>query len=59
MNPAGREPDQPLDPMRREFVKYIPSKDGRTQTETGGFYPITNDIRERDLRKLGIPDLAN
>jgi phosphate transport system substrate-binding protein len=55
----NKKPDQPLDPMRREFVKYILSKDGQTQTEIGGFYPIINDIREQDLRKLGIPDRAN
>lgn len=55
----NKKPDQPLDPVRREFVKYILSKDGQMQTETGGFYQITDDIREQDLRKLGIPDIAN
>jgi hypothetical protein len=29
------------------------------QKVAGGFYPITDDIREQDLRKLGIPDIAN
>jgi phosphate transport system substrate-binding protein len=55
----NKKPDQQLDPLRREFIKYILSKDGQTQTEIGGFYPITSDIREQDLRRLGIPDPAN
>ncbi len=42
------------DPLRSEFIKYVLSKDGQTQTEKGGFYSITDDIREADLKKLGI-----
>jgi phosphate transport system substrate-binding protein len=45
---------QPLDPLRSEFIKYVLSKDGQTQTEKGGFFPITNEIRESELDKLGI-----
>lgn len=50
----NKKPDQPLDPLRSEFIKYILSKDGQIQTQKGGFFPITNDIRMRELRKLGI-----
>ncbi|WP_426434489.1 PstS family phosphate ABC transporter substrate-binding protein [Bradyrhizobium genosp. P] len=50
----NKKPDQPLDPLRSEFIKYILSKDGQIQTEKGGFFPIANDIREQELRKLGI-----
>jgi phosphate transport system substrate-binding protein len=48
------KPNQQLDPLRAEFVKFILSKDGQEQTERGGFFPITNEIRESDLKKLGI-----
>jgi phosphate transport system substrate-binding protein len=50
----NRKPGQPLDALRAEFVKFILSKDGQEQTERGGFFPITNEIRESDLSKLGI-----
>jgi phosphate transport system substrate-binding protein len=50
----SKRPDQPLDPLRAEFIKYVLSRDGQTQTEKGGFYSITNDIREAELKKLGI-----
>jgi phosphate transport system substrate-binding protein len=55
----NKKPDQPLDLLRSEFVKYILSKDGQVQTEKGGFYPVTNDIREQELKKLGIGDALN
>jgi phosphate transport system substrate-binding protein len=50
----NKKPNQPLDPLRAEFIKYILSKDGQTKTEKGGFYAITNGIREDELKKMGI-----
>jgi phosphate transport system substrate-binding protein len=50
----NKKPNQSLDPLRAEFIKYILSKDGQIQTEKGGFFPITNEIRESELTKLGI-----
>ena len=54
----NKKPDQPLDPVRAEFIKFILSKDGQELTEKGGFYPITNEIRENELKNLGIPTLS-
>jgi phosphate transport system substrate-binding protein len=50
----NKKPDEPLDPLRAEFVRYVLSKDGQTQTEKGGFFSITNEIREHELEVLGI-----
>lgn len=50
----NRKLGQPLDALRAEFVKYVTSKDGQELTERGGFFPITNEIRDADLKKLGI-----
>ena len=47
----NKAPDEPLDPLRAEFIKYILSKDGQTQTEEGGYFPITNELRERVARR--------
>jgi phosphate transport system substrate-binding protein len=55
----NKKPNEPLDPLRAEFIKYILSKDGQTQTEEGGYFPITNEIREHDLAALGISTLAH
>ncbi len=51
---VNKKPAQALDPLRAEFIKYVLSKDGQEQTEKGGFYSITNEIREQELTKLGI-----
>lgn len=50
----NKKPNQPIDALRSEFIKYILSKDGQTQTEIGGYYPITSNIRDKELKKLGI-----
>jgi phosphate transport system substrate-binding protein len=55
----NKAPDEPLDPLRAEFIKYILSKDGQTLTEKGGYFPISNEIRDRELDTLGISTLAN
>ena len=55
----NKKPDEPLDPLRAEFIKYVLSKDGQTRTEKGGFFPITNEIREHDLEDLGLSNIAN
>jgi phosphate transport system substrate-binding protein len=55
----NKKPGEQLDVLRSEFIKYILSKDGQTETEMGGFYPITNAIREQDLKRLGISTRAN
>jgi phosphate transport system substrate-binding protein len=50
----NKKPGEGLDPLRREFVKFILSKDGQAIAEAGGFYSITSTMREEELRKLGI-----
>ena len=50
----NKKPNEPLDPLRAEFIKYIHSKDGQTQTERGGFYSITAKDRQEDQKLLGL-----
>ena len=51
---VNKNPKQPLDALRTEFIKYVLSKEGQERTIEGGFYPINNEIREAELNKLGI-----
>lgn len=50
----NKKPDQPLDPLRAEFIKYVLSKDGQKLVEKEGDFPITSEDRESDLKRLGI-----
>jgi len=53
---VNKAPSKPLDPPTLEFLKYILSKDGQTETVKSGFYPITHELRASGLKALGIPD---
>jgi phosphate transport system substrate-binding protein len=55
----NKKPNEQIAPLRGEFIKYILSKDGQTQTEKSGFYPITNEVREKELKRLGLSTPAN
>ena len=51
---VNKKPGEPLDPLRAEFIKYILSREGQAQVEKGGYYPLTEEIRESALTKLGL-----
>jgi phosphate transport system substrate-binding protein len=55
---VNKKPGEPLDAPRAEFIKYILSKDGQTQTERGGYYPITEEIREAESQTWGLSSAA-
>jgi phosphate transport system substrate-binding protein len=48
------KPGSQLDPLRREFVKYLFSKDGQLNVVKDGYYPVTAAIAREELQKLGI-----
>lgn len=50
----NKNPNQALDPLRAEFIKYSLSNQGQTETIKGGYYPISNAVRLEDLDALGI-----
>jgi phosphate transport system substrate-binding protein len=49
-----KDPKAPMDTLSAEFVKYILSRDGQMQAKKGGYYPITRNIREHELTRLGL-----
>jgi phosphate transport system substrate-binding protein len=54
-----KDPKKPIDNLSGEFVKYVLSRDGQTQAKKGGYYPITRNIREHELTRLGLLASAN
>ena len=48
------KPGSQLDPLRREFIKYLFSKDGQMNVVKDGYYPVTAAIAREELEKLGI-----
>jgi phosphate transport system substrate-binding protein len=51
------KPGSELDPLRREFIRYVFSKQGQQDVVKDGYFPITADIARETLKKVGItPD---
>jgi len=54
---VNAKPGVPLDPLRREFIRYIFSRQGQQDVVKDGYFPITADIARETLKKVGItPD---
>lgn len=50
------QPNSNLDPLRREFVKYIFSKEGQEDVVRDGYYPVPYAIAEEELAEVGITE---
>jgi phosphate transport system substrate-binding protein len=48
----NKKPGQPLDPLVREFVKYILSKEGQEVVVKDGFLPLPASVIEGELKKV-------
>jgi phosphate transport system substrate-binding protein len=51
---VNKNPSQPLDPLRAEFVKFMLSKQGQEATIKDGYFPIAGLTAKDDLKKSGL-----
>jgi phosphate transport system substrate-binding protein len=51
---VNAKPNEQLDPLRKEFIKYILSKQGQEEVVKDGYYPVPAAIAEKALKGLGI-----
>jgi phosphate transport system substrate-binding protein len=51
---VNARPKAPLDPLRREFIRYVFSKPGQQDVIKDGYYPVTATIAREQLAKVGI-----
>ena len=49
---VNKAPNKPLDPLVREFVKYLQSKEGQEVVVKDGYLPIQAKIVQEELTKL-------
>lgn len=47
-------PGKELDPLRREFIKYVFSRQGQMDVVKDGYFPVTAEIARRTLEAAGI-----
>ncbi|MBL4701411.1 MAG: phosphate ABC transporter substrate-binding protein, partial [Phycisphaeraceae bacterium] len=50
------KPGSQLEPLRKEFIKYIFSKQGQMDVVKDGYYPVTAQIAKQALASLNIKD---
>jgi len=50
----NKKPGTELDPLRREFIKYIFSKKGQEIVLKDGYFPVTADVARKALKEAGI-----
>lgn len=48
------KPNSQLDPLRREFLKYIYSQEGQQAVLKDGYFPVSAGIAKRQLAAVGI-----
>lgn len=47
-------PNQPVEPVRAQFIKFIYSQEGQAATVKDGYFPVTAVIAEDDLKAMKI-----
>ncbi|WP_265686124.1 PstS family phosphate ABC transporter substrate-binding protein [Vibrio paucivorans] len=50
----NKHPSKPLSPIEREFIRFIFSEQGQALVEKDGYVPISGDIAQLELAKVGI-----
>jgi phosphate transport system substrate-binding protein len=48
------KPGAALDPLRREFARYVFSRQGQEVVVKDGYYPVTAEMARGALRAVGI-----
>ena len=48
----NKKPGQPLDPLVKEFVKFILSKEGQELVVKDGYLPSPTAVVEEELKKI-------
>ncbi|MFN3825424.1 MAG: PstS family phosphate ABC transporter substrate-binding protein [Pseudorhodobacter sp.] len=52
----NKNPNEPMEPLRAEFVKYVYSQQGQQDVLRAGFFPIVKAVADADLAVFGIAE---
>ena len=51
---VNKSPNQALDPLRAEFVRYVFSRQGQEAVIKDGYFPVTAPVVKEDLKEMGL-----
>jgi len=51
---VNKDPNQPLDPLRAEFIRYVYSRAGQEAVVRDGYFPVVKALADQDLAVFGL-----
>jgi phosphate transport system substrate-binding protein len=51
---VNKNPNQAMDPLRGEFIRYVYSKEGQQAVVKDGYFPVNNQLADTDLKVFGL-----
>jgi phosphate transport system substrate-binding protein len=51
---VNKNPNQPLDPVRGEFIRFVYSQQGQQATVKDGYFPVNRALADQDLKVFGL-----
>jgi phosphate transport system substrate-binding protein len=51
---VNRNPNQPLEPLRAEFIRFVYSQQGQQAVQRAGFFPVNAALANEDLKIFGL-----
>lgn len=51
---VNKDPNEELDPLRAEFIRYVFTQEGQEAVIKDGYFPVTKAIADQDLEQLGL-----
>ena len=51
---VNANPNQKLEPLRGEFIRYVYSKEGQSDVIRAGFFPLVKSVADEDLKNFGL-----
>ncbi|MFN6977462.1 MAG: PstS family phosphate ABC transporter substrate-binding protein, partial [Gemmobacter sp.] len=52
----NKNPNEPMEPLRAEFVRYVYSQQGQQDVLRAGFFPIVKAVADADLAVFGLAE---
>ncbi|MEJ2764325.1 phosphate ABC transporter substrate-binding protein [Photobacterium sp. MCCC 1A19761] len=53
---VNKHPNQPMQPLQAEFIRYVLSSEGQDIVEKDGYVPLSATMVQADLQRLGLTD---
>jgi phosphate transport system substrate-binding protein len=51
---VNKNPNEPLDPLRGEFIRFVYSKQGQEAVVRDGYFPVLKSLADQDLAAFGL-----